>query len=88
EQMVDFLGLAGDSVDNIPGAPGVGPKTATALLETFESIDDIYANLDRVADLSVRGAGKLGAKLAEHKNKVTLSRDLAQIRYSRWPRPP
>ena len=81
EQMVDFLGLAGDSVDNIPGAPGVGPKTATALLETFESIDDIYANLDRVADLSVRGAGKLGAKLAEHKNKVTLSRDLAQIRY-------
>jgi 5'-3' exonuclease len=81
EQMVDFLGLAGDSVDNIPGVPGVGQKTATALLDAFDSIDDIYANLDRVADLPVRGAGKLGPKLAEHKNKVALSRELAQIRY-------
>lgn len=81
EQMVDFLGLAGDSVDNIPGARGVGSKTATALLDAFDSIDDIYANLDRVADVPVRGAGKLGAKLAEHKNNVTLSRELAQIRY-------
>jgi DNA polymerase-1 len=81
EQMVDFLGLAGDSVDNIPGAPGVGPKTATALLAAFDSIDGIYANLDRVAGLAVRGASKLGAKLTEHKNKVTLSRELAQIRY-------
>jgi 5'-3' exonuclease len=81
EQMVDFLGLAGDSVDNIPGAPGVGPKTAAALLAAFDSIDEIYANLDRVGELPVRGAGKLGAKLAEHKNKVTLSRELAQIRF-------
>ena len=81
EQIVDFLGLAGDSVDNIPGAPGVGPKTATALLAAFDSIDEIYANLDRVSELTVRGAGKLGAKLAEHKSKVALSRELAQIRY-------
>ncbi len=81
EQIVDFLGLAGDSVDNIPGAPGVGAKTATALLAEFDSIDEIYANLDRVSELPVRGAGKLGAKLAEHRNKVTLSRELAQIRY-------
>jgi DNA polymerase-1 len=81
EQMVDFLGLAGDSVDNIPGVPGVGPKTATALLDVFDSIDDIYENLDRVADVPVRGAGKLAPRLAEHKNSVTLSRELAQIRY-------
>jgi 5'-3' exonuclease len=81
EQVVDFLALAGDSVDNIPGAPGVGPKTAVALLEYFDSIDELYANLDKVADLPVRGAGKLGARLAEHKDKVTLSRRLTQIRY-------
>jgi DNA polymerase-1 len=81
EQVVDFLALAGDSVDNIPGAPGVGPKTASALLEYFDTIDEIYANLDKVADLPVRGAGKLGARLAEHKDKVTMSRQLTQIRY-------
>ena len=81
EQIVDFLALAGDSVDNIPGAPGVGQKTAKALLEHFDTIDELYANLDRVADIPVRGAGKLGARLAEHEDKVTLSRQLSQIRY-------
>ncbi len=81
EQIVDFLALSGDSVDNIPGAPGVGPKTAIALLENFESLDELYANLDQVVDIPVRGAGKLGARLAEHKDQVMLSRQLAQIRY-------
>ena len=81
EQVVDFLALAGDSVDNIPGAPGVGPKTATALLECFETVHDVYENLDRVADMPVRGAAKLGAKLAANKEKVMVSRELAQIRY-------
>jgi DNA polymerase-1 len=81
EQIVDFLALAGDSVDNIPGAPGVGQKTAKALLERFDTIDELYANLDCVADIPVRGAGKLGARLAEHVDKVTLSRQLSQIRY-------
>jgi 5'-3' exonuclease len=81
EQVVDFLALAGDSVDNIPGAPGVGPKTACALLEYFDSVDEIYDNLHKVVDLPVRGAGKLGARLAEHKDKVTMSRQLTQIRY-------
>ena len=81
EQMVDYLGLAGDSVDNIPGAPGVGAKTASALLQYFDSVDDLYSNLERVADIPVRGAGKLGARLAEHQGTVRLSRDLAQIRY-------
>jgi DNA polymerase-1 len=79
EQMVDFLALAGDSVDNIPGVRGVGPKTATALLDYFDSLDDIYARLDEVAGLSVRGAGKLGARLAEHKEAAILSRRLSAI---------
>lgn len=79
EQMVDFLALAGDSVDNIPGVRGVGPKTATALLDHFDSLDDIYARLDEVAGLAVRGAGKLGARLAAHKEDAILSRRLSAI---------
>jgi DNA polymerase-1 len=81
EQVVDYLALAGDSVDNIPGARGVGAKTAAALLGHFESVDDLYDNLERVVDVPVRGAGKLGARLAEHKDAVNISRDLARIRY-------
>jgi 5'-3' exonuclease len=81
EQMVDFLALAGDSVDNIPGARGVGPKTASALLAHFGDIDEIYANLDSVENVDVRGAKKLGARLAEHRDKVEISRALAQICY-------
>jgi len=81
EQMVDFLALAGDSVDNIPGARGVGPKTAAALLDHFGDLDEVYANLDSVENVDVRGAKKLGARLAEHRDNVTVSRELAQIRY-------
>ena len=81
EQMVDYLGLAGDSVDNIPGARGVGPKTAVALLAHFDTLDELYANLDSVENVAVRGAKTLGAKLAEHRDIVMLSRELAQIRY-------
>jgi 5'-3' exonuclease len=80
EQMVDYLALAGDSVDNIPGAPGVGPKTAMALLRHFGDLDELYANLDSVENVDVRGATKLGARLAEHRDKVTISRELARIR--------
>lgn len=79
EQMVDFLALAGDSVDNIPGVPGVGPKTAAALLKHFGDMDQLYAKLDQVAGVNVRGAAKLGAKLAEHRDKAMLSRRLTQI---------
>ena len=79
EQMVDYLALAGDSVDNIPGVPGVGPKTATALLDHFETLDRIYEHLDEVADVPVRGAAKLGAKLSEHRDSAFLSRRLTRI---------
>ncbi|MGI9343984.1 MAG: 5'-3' exonuclease, partial [Gammaproteobacteria bacterium] len=81
EQMVDYLALAGDSVDNIPGVPGVGPKTAVALLAHFGDFDELYGNLDSVENVEVRGAKKLGAKLAEHRENAEISRQLAQIRY-------
>ena len=63
EQIADFLALAGDSVDNIKGVPGVGKKTATALLQHFGSLEKVYENLDKVHEVNVRGAKTLGDKL-------------------------
>ena len=79
EQIADFLALAGDSVDNIKGVPGVGKKTATALLQHFGSLDDIYANLDSVHEVNVRGAKTLGQKLSTHKEDAMLARRLTGI---------
>ena len=69
EQIADFLALAGDSVDNIKGVPGVGKKTAEALLAHYGSLDDIYSNLESVHEVNVRGARTLGAKLEAQSSK-------------------
>jgi DNA polymerase-1 len=79
ERFADYLALTGDAVDNIPGVPGVGPKTAAALLSAFDSLEEIYAGLDRVGALPVRGAGKLAARLAEHREAAYLARRLTVI---------
>lgn len=79
EQIADFLALAGDSVDNIPGVPGVGKKTATALLSHFGTLDKIYDNLDKVHEVEVRGARTLGAKLEKNKDAAVLARKLTGI---------
>ncbi len=79
ERFADFLALMGDSVDNIKGVPGVGSKTAAALMKEFASLEEIYDNLDRVADIPVRGAGKLAAKLVEHREAAFLARRLTEI---------
>lgn len=79
-QMVDYLAMCGDSSDNIPGIPGVGPKTASALLNELGSLDGIYASLDKVADLPIRGAKKLGAKLEEHRELAETCRELVSLR--------
>jgi len=79
EQIADFLALAGDSADNIPGVPGVGKKTAAALLGHFGSLDKIYDNLDKVHEVTVRGARTLGAKLEMHKDAADLARRLTGI---------
>ncbi|HEX7030477.1 MAG TPA: 5'-3' exonuclease H3TH domain-containing protein [Gammaproteobacteria bacterium] len=75
----DLLGLAGDAVDNIPGVAGIGAKTAVALLAAFDSLDMLYANLDRVASLSLRGASGIAARLAAGRDAAFLSRELATI---------
>ncbi len=80
DQIIDYLALVGDSSDNIPGVPKVGPKTAVALLRHFEHVDDILANLDAVAGLPIRGAKSLARRLDEYRDTLLLSRDLATIR--------
>ncbi|GJM14376.1 MAG: exodeoxyribonuclease IX [Pseudohongiella sp.] len=79
EQFPDYLGLVGDSVDCITGVPGVGPVKAKELLRNFTTMDGIYANLDAVAALPLRGAAGLAAKLQAHQADAVLSRNLATI---------
>lgn len=79
EQIADLLALMGDSVDNIKGVPGVGPKSATALLSHFGSLDNIYENLEKIREVKVRGAKTLGAKLKTHRDAALLARELTII---------
>jgi len=79
EQIPDYLGRAGDAGDNIPGVRGGGAKTAAALLGAFKSLDELYDGLDRVADVEVRGARTLGAKLEAARDVAFLSRELATV---------
>jgi 5'-3' exonuclease len=81
EQIADFLALAGDAVDNIPGVRGIGPKTAAALLRKFADLDGIYADLPATGKLNVRGAAALPGKLAEHREAAFLARELTRLRY-------
>ncbi|WP_011608873.1 DNA polymerase I [Histophilus somni] len=80
ELIVDYLALMGDSSDNIPGVSGVGEKTALGLLQGIGSMAEIYANLEKVAGLSIRGAKKLGEKLSSAKADADLSYLLATIK--------
>lgn len=81
ELIIDYLALMGDKVDNIPGVPGVGEKTAQGLLVGIGGgLDGIYANLEQVAGLPIRGAKTLAAKLSEHRDMAYLSYELATIK--------
>ena len=80
ELIIDYLALMGDSSDNIPGVAGVGEKTALGLLQGIGSMAEIYANLDKVAELPIRGAKKLGDKLLAEKEMADLSYRLATIK--------
>lgn len=78
-QFADFLGLAGDASDNIPGVPGVGVKTAAHLLEHFGSLDALLARLAEVPFLRLRGAARAAQSIAEYREQALLSRQLATI---------
>ncbi|MFM7051612.1 MAG: DNA polymerase I [Planctomycetota bacterium] len=73
DQVVDLLALMGDTADNVPGIPGVGPKTAAALLAEYGSIEGIYDNLDKIK-------GKRGQTIAESRELVALSRRLVELK--------
>ncbi len=78
-QVVDYLALTGDAIDNIPGVPGIGAKGAAALLAHFGSLDALLARIDEVPFLRVRGAKALAAKLRAHGDSARLSQRLARI---------
>ncbi|MDO9925217.1 DNA polymerase I [Glaesserella parasuis] len=80
ELIIDYLALLGDSSDNIPGVKGVGEKTAIALLQGIGSMQAIYANLDKIAELSFRGAKTFAPKLEAEKETADLSYLLATIK--------
>jgi len=79
ESIADFLALTGDTVDNIPGVPGIGKKTASELFGAFSSLDELYANLERVRGLKLRGASAVAARLLAHKELAYLARRLTGI---------
>ncbi len=72
EKVTDYLALVGDSIDNIPGVPGVGQKTAVKLLSQFDSLEDIFKNIDKLS-------GKLKETLEKNQELAFLSKDLATI---------
>lgn len=79
EQMSDFLALCGDSVDNIPGVPGIGVKTAINLLQRHGSLEGIYDRIESIPGSQLRGAKRLHALLVKHRDQAFMSRELATI---------
>jgi len=80
ELIIDYLALVGDKADNIPGVPGVGEKTALALLQKVGGLDAIYGDLEAIRELDFRGAKKMPEKFAEHRDQAYLSHQLATIK--------
>jgi len=80
ELIIDFLALMGDKADNIPGLPGVGEKTAQALLQGLGSIATLYQRLDDIAALGFRGSKTIADKMLEYKDQLELSYQLATIK--------
>ncbi|CAN5705301.1 5'-3' exonuclease H3TH domain-containing protein [soil metagenome] len=78
-QVADYLALCGDAIDNIPGVPGIGAKTAAVLLAHFDTLDALLERVDEVPFLRLRGAAQASAKLRAHRAQALLCRQLATI---------
>ena len=81
-QIADYLALCGDAIDNIPGVPGIGAKTAAVLLAHFDSLDALLERVDEVAFLRFRGAAQAAAKLRLHREQALLCRRLTTISFA------
>lgn len=78
-QLVDYLALVGDSIDDIPGVSGIGAKTASLLLSYFDNVEALIENNKEVAALPIRGASSIAQKLVEYQDQILLSKQLATI---------
>jgi 5'-3' exonuclease len=78
-QFADYLALVGDPVDDIPGVPGVGPKSAATLLQHFDDLEALGSALATVVDLPLRGAGRIAERLEAHWEQVVLARALTGV---------
>jgi 5'-3' exonuclease len=78
-QFPDYQGLVGDSVDDIPGVPGVGAKSAVQLLAAHPSLEALYENIDRVGEIKMRGAARARSALVEHREQAFMCRELARL---------
>ena len=79
DQITDLLALAGDPVDNIPGVPGIGRKTAAEILAAYDHLEEVYARLDEIPASRLRAAKSLASKLREHRDLAFLSKRLATV---------
>jgi 5'-3' exonuclease len=78
-QIPDYLGLVGDKIDNLPGVPGVGAKTAAAVLQSFDSIEAIPDDVDDWEGVVVRGVKRTAERISEHRARALKTRDLATV---------
>lgn len=78
-QIPDYLGLVGDTIDNLPGVPGVGPKSAAAVLRVFDSIEDIPDDFEEWPKIGVRGAQRIAKQIAEHRDRAQRTKELATV---------
>jgi len=75
----DYKALVGDQSDNLPGVPGIGHVSATAVLGEYGNLDEVYENLDAISELPFRGAKRVSRLLAEHREQAFLMRTLTTI---------
>jgi DNA polymerase-1 len=78
-QIPDYLGLVGDTIDNLPGVPGVGAKSAAAVLQVFDSIEDIPDDFEQWSGVEVRGARRLAERIKEHRARALKTKELATV---------
>jgi DNA polymerase-1 len=78
-QIPDYLGLVGDKIDNLPGVPGVGAKSAVAVLRVFDSIESIPDDFEKWAGVEMRGARRLSERITEHRERALKTKELATV---------